>query len=255
MTGIERACANNGVDLLIFCTIHQNSDTIVHQELSSGKVDGVIVLAEPSNPIAGRLAKGSMPAVGVADAHENLTSIIPENEKGIEALVDLLWSQGHREIVFVAPAVDFESMVRRKLAYISAMQARGRQPQIARVDWSDSYDQIRNSITKNGRPTALCCWSDTAAYHLLAFCRAVGWSVPDDISITGYDGFLDGQFPYRRVNTVRIPWSEIAASAVNTLIKMRAGEEVPHELVFGTSLQAGDTVGQAPSRLRLSNQI
>jgi LacI family transcriptional regulator len=43
-------------------------------------------------------------------------------------------------------------------------------------------------LSKTNRPTALFCFADSIAYGAYAAARQLGLRIPDDVSVSGYDG-------------------------------------------------------------------
>jgi DNA-binding LacI/PurR family transcriptional regulator len=94
---------------------------------------------------------------------------------------------------------------------------------------------------RDERPTAVICWNDEFAYMLLDFCADNGIRVPGDLAVIGFDGAHTFPTPRQRLTTVFVPWSDLAETAVCSLVDMREGKAVPKQTFLPIHLQAGDT--------------
>lgn len=96
-------------------------------------------------------------------------------------------------------------------------------------------DLVRDGVT------AWVCAADHQAYRLLSDFQKFGISVPDECSITGYDGQLPPN-GLRQVTTIRMPFRDIGVSCVTSLIRkmqhpvaMRGNLQVSGELLIGAT--------------------
>jgi len=53
---------------------------------------------------------------------------------------------------------------------------------------AEATEAARQVLTKSDRPTALFCFADSIAYGAYAAARELGLRIPDDLSVSGYDG-------------------------------------------------------------------
>jgi DNA-binding LacI/PurR family transcriptional regulator len=103
-------------------------------------------------------------------------------------------------------------------------------------------DIVQRALTSSRPPTAIVCLADQFALEALDTARQLGLSVPQDVSITGYD-----DIPAARVaqlTTVRQPTADKGQQALRLLRKADSDTvdvTVPHELI------ERETLGPAPS--------
>jgi len=241
VTGIQHACDQIDIDLLLFGNLSKHPVSQIHRKLTSGKIDGVIVHAAPEDPVAELLAKGSLPAVAIADAQPSLPSIVADDVQGMEILVDYLWQKGHRKIAFSLPHLHFASVDLRLAAFESAVASRGGEASTVRMPWEDTRIHLEKFLATPGRPTAVCCWHDDSAYYLLQTCIEMGVRVPDDLAVVGFDGLQEGRIPGRKLVTAAVPWRSMAIDATTNLIELRGGGVVDPITRFPVTLVKGDT--------------
>jgi DNA-binding LacI/PurR family transcriptional regulator len=105
-------------------------------------------------------------------------------------------------------------------------------------------DQTRDGVT------AWLCAADHQAYDLIIALKERGFSVPADVSVTGFDGILR-PVGAPSLETVRIPYYEIGFAGSRRLNdKINKRFDSPQEILLECRLQEGETV--APPRQMLS---
>ena len=163
----------------------------------SRQIDGLIVLSLPVQPIEGeRLADAHFPTVLLDTGHPALPSVTINDHVGgmmsTRHLVDL----GHERIAFVGEPhrnpFGFIASRDREEGYIAAMDAAG-------FDVPETYIRRGPYLRTAGRqmanelfslaepPTAIVCSSDLQALGVIEAARASGRSVPEDLSVIGFD--------------------------------------------------------------------
>jgi DNA-binding LacI/PurR family transcriptional regulator len=89
--------------------------------------------------------------------------------------------------------------------------------------------------------TAAVCWGDPSAHALIAYCRSVGISVPQDLAIAGFNGIEPPVEPARVMTTVKAHWSTVAERSVHLLVDLLEGREAPMLTVLPVNFFPGDT--------------
>jgi len=59
------------------------------------------------------------------------------------------------------------------------------------------------------------------AYHAVSQMEAAGYRVPDDMAVTGFDGFRLWSSGHRLQTTVDAHWTEVGSAAVDELSQRR----------------------------------
>lgn len=132
--------------------------------------------------------------------------VLCDNRKGAEDAVSALIEAGHRSIACVSTPTRPSSIVDRIRGYETAMRKNGLIPlaaveadvetEIAGDTASDSaifrfshsdFHELQRLLDSPLAPTALFCINDYLAFSLLEYLIDRGISIPDDISIIGFD--------------------------------------------------------------------
>jgi LacI family transcriptional regulator len=154
-------------------------------------------------------------------------SIIPDDEGGGYAQARYLLERGHRNIGIVTLIPDIEATRLRANGMRRAFQEAGvvfdermmrpgyRGPVGNEV--SCVHEVAREFLTKT-RPTAIICGNDTIAMQIYAVAASLGLSIPQDLSIIGFDDFkLISETLSPQLTTVALPYFEIGRRAVEMM--------------------------------------
>lgn len=95
--------------------------------------------------------------------------------------------------------------------------------------------------------TAIICGSDVMALGVIREVRARGMSVPDDVSVIGFDDSPLMAFTDPPLTTIRQPARAMCDAAVKALLALLAGEDPgTHEMLFPPDLIIRQTTGPTP---------
>ena len=101
-----------------------------------------------------------------------------------------------------------------------------------RFSMSGAYDTAQAFFTQKPDTTAVFAMSDTIAMGVIRALKDMGRSVPEDVSIVGFDGIEMGKFFIPRLTTVEQPVDDIARESVQVLMDMLEGGELPGILLW-----------------------
>lgn len=240
-TGIQHACDELDLDFLIHGSVTGKDGNEIKMKLADGRVDGLIVHAPASDPVVACLTDANLPAVAIADKLPNTPSVVADDRCGMQLLIDYLWERGHRRIAYLTSHVELTSIQARSETFLRVMAERGGEASVTTFPWGRAKEFLEEWRQSPDAPTAMCCWNDNSAYHLIKTCLDIGIRIPEELAIVGFDGLLVTRLPARNLVTIHVPWDRIANEAVKMVLKQTHGESVPELTVFPVSLLAGDT--------------
>ncbi|MEV7098759.1 LacI family DNA-binding transcriptional regulator [Amycolatopsis sp. NPDC051045] len=122
-------------------------------------------------------------------------TVTDDDTTGAALVVDHLADLGHRHIAHIehhesdpARLAEMPNAVRAD-GYRKAMHARGLEPDIVSTTYTQEggYLGARQILARPERPTAIFAGADIVAMGVLTALSEAGLSVPDDISLAGYD--------------------------------------------------------------------
>ncbi len=250
-TAIQNAAGQRGYDILVHCNFSRTArDT--YRQVNGGRADGLLLFAPTlEDPLLPYLRASRLPVVLVnaEDPHRVLPSVRDDVESGMRQVAEALVRGGHQRIAVVTEAREHVDDAHARIRLLRRYLA---EAGVAIPDeWVIPYgagEALRGFLQRPERPTALFCWRDRIAYFALEICESVGISVPEELSIVGYDGLPWPAATRHTAASVYVDLEGLAASAVELLDKYVNGYrgEVT-QWTLPVTLTSGTTLGPAPS--------
>ncbi|MFH9736521.1 LacI family DNA-binding transcriptional regulator [Streptomyces roseolus] len=163
------------------------------------QMDGLILIA-PGTPRSEVLATAAVTptvVIGHHDASDAHDSVVDADDLGAGLVVDHLVALGHRDITLVAAAGNKAGRWRRTpeivLAdgYLKAMERHGLadRARVHHAAYSDDggYTAGIALLSGDDRPTAILTGADVAALGIYRAAADLGLSIPEEISLVGYN--------------------------------------------------------------------
>jgi len=178
--------------LLVDAAGEPERQLLLASQLRDQRVDGLIVHPlDPSDERWAELAE-SLPIVSIGDSLDGGRSageVLFDNRSGVTLALEHLHSLGHRRIGVLTPT-QTSTPDRPADRFVTAVSERlGLDVGIisSPPGFPAATVIAREVLSKTDRPTALFCFADSIAYGAYAAARELGLSIPEDISIAGYD--------------------------------------------------------------------
>jgi DNA-binding LacI/PurR family transcriptional regulator len=197
-----------------------------------------------SSALLPTLAAAKMPFVlthNVPQQHE-WPALCVDNRKAIAEATAHLVSLGHRHIVMAAGPMQQSDRARlRYLGYCDAMQQAGLTPQ-AMIEMpshiQSDFHPLLPLITAPSPLTAVICSNDLLAISLLGAAARAGVSVPNQLSVIGFDGIELGEQLSPSLASVVQPIALMGARAIDLLLNPVGGKThlLAHHLRLGESV-------------------
>lgn len=213
-----------------------------------------------------REVAAGLPVVCIGRTLEDdaIDSASSSDEAGMGAIVDLLVAQGHRGIIHLDGGAGSVS-ARRRDGFSSAIARHGLEKS-ARVlpGGNTEADGFRAAAKALGHtppigagsvpeptagvaaepPTAIVAFNDLAALGTIDAALKAGLSVPDDVSITGYDDSPIARTQRISLTSVRQDGQRLGSWAVGAAIeRLDEGRTSPRILLLEPELQVRGTTG------------
>ncbi|MFI7409383.1 LacI family DNA-binding transcriptional regulator [Streptomyces sp. NPDC049627] len=190
-------------------------------------VDAVIVIMEIHLLDAGtvQLPPGVHVVVVDSDAGDRYSVVDTDQADGARKAVRHLLDLGHRTVWHVAGPRTSYAGQRRTEAWRAVLEEAGRPvPQPLRGDWSaESGYAAGLSLADRPDCTAVFVANDQMALGLLRALHERGRSVPEDISVVGFDDLPEAAFFVPPLTTVHQDFAEVGRRCVqNVLRQVRA---------------------------------
>lgn len=204
---LNNLCFDNHYTLLICDTENNPEKEKAYLEFCIAKrCMGIILTEGMSNTLFQDI---SIPLVSLDRKEALKTSFVTsENYHSIRKVIDYLYNLGHRRIAFAAPKQDYDSIKSRYQGYRDELEKK-------QIPFYPEYIFREGSSlnTKLGKramqyflslpqmPTAVVCANDMIAMGLINEARAMNITIPDSLSVCGFDHVLTDLF-YPPLTTV-----------------------------------------------------
>ena len=174
-------------------------------------------------------------------------------------MVDYLCGLGHRRIAIITACEDDISIGRLRLnAYRQALLDHGipYDPDLVfhmtkddTYSFATGYKITKKILEKKTEFSALYATADTLAIGACRALKEAGLTVPDDISVAGFDGIDAGEYYIPSITTIRQPVEQLAAETAKMLFSLISGKEEPCSKVYD-----GELVVRESTKSRIAQQ-
>jgi LacI family transcriptional regulator len=226
----------------------EEKETVIPDVISENKVDGIIVLGQMSFEYLSVVKNTSLPLVFLDFYNEQLDvdSVISDSYFGAYTLTNYVISLGHREIGFVGNIFATSSILDRYLGYYKALITNKIPVNDAWLvqDRGDEGNYL-DFVLPDKMPTAFICNCDSVAYLFIRKLKKMGYKVPEQISVAGFDNYLYATLSSPRLTTVEVDMEMMAETAVHAVMsKVRGDTRSLGRKVIGCNLVIRDSVSE-----------
>ena len=262
--GMLSECRNNHYELLIHPCNHKAAD--LEEELTNlinhSRIAGV-VLTPPFSEMSGvstMLEQMQLPFVRIISGKEqskiNDSCILVNDHQAAFTITQHLIELGHREVGFLCGGHEHRSTIERLQGYQSALLDKGiKLKKRLVVEGEYSFDSgvkgTKKLLSQNIRPSAIFASNDEMAAGALFAARLMGISIPEELSIVGFEDSPFSRQTWPKLTTAHQPNQVIAQQAVSLLIAKIQGrskeyiEEKSLLKSFSPELVVRDSTGPA----------
>lgn len=233
---VQRA-RQNGYSVFVTDTAgDQSQEEEAIRQLLDRNVDGIVWFpVNDQNSIARLVTR--VPIVVLDRTIAGFDLVHADFFEGGRLAVEHLLGLGHRSIGIIAGPMDVKSMRDRIAGAKAALEPFG--PPAFMVENAFSVElegEVRDAIA-SGSTTAIFCGADLIAVGALRYARQIGVAVPDRLSIVGFDDIAWSEYSTPAMTTIELPVDEMAAEAVDTLLRKLDGEQDGNRrVIFNVSI-------------------
>ncbi|MFR8172739.1 MAG: LacI family DNA-binding transcriptional regulator [Marvinbryantia sp.] len=233
--------------------ITPNPETLEHDAETiekPGMFDGLIFLGILDKEVRERIDRIPLPKVYVDlyDVGYRSDSVVTESIYSAYEITKHLIRSGHREIGFVGTLGVTTSINDRYLGYMRALMEKGLKEQERwRIPDRDQAGRAVDLQLPQELPEAFMCNCDETAFRLVRELKRRGLSVPEDVSVVGFDDDIYAGLCEPQLTTVAVDMKEIGRTAVKCMVRRmeRTGTEnsegevcrIPGKLIFRDSVR------------------
>jgi DNA-binding LacI/PurR family transcriptional regulator len=263
IAGVESELSARSIALTIQLVRDVREEIAVYRRWwAERRVDGVLMVdLRFDDPRVEELVSLGLPAVVVGGPVENraLPAVWHDEAYVVDEAVRYLAALGHTRIARVAGVSDFVHTAQRTEAFRSVARELGLHGEVVSTDYTPESGAraTRKLLVAPEPPTAIVYDSDVLAVTGLGVVQHMGFSVPDDVSIVGWDDSLISQVVHPPLTAVTRDIEAYGVTATRHLLAAidgRATEDVEAlrgELTLrGTTGRPRASTEPKPGRLR-----
>jgi DNA-binding LacI/PurR family transcriptional regulator len=241
---------SHGYDIT-FINKHIGLKTMSYYEHSKYRgVDGVVIACiDFSDPDVIELIHSDLPVVTIDHVFDNRTAIVSDNVKGMRDLILYIYEKGHRKISFIHGA-DSSVTKNRVGSFYKTLNELGIDIPDEYVksgiyhDAETTYRLTKDILELKDRPTCIIFPDDFSCVGGINAIKDYGLSIPEDISIAGYDGVLLSQVLDPKLTTLKQDTKALGKNAAEKLIALIENPKanIIERVVVEGSLIPGESV-------------
>ncbi len=224
LDSFKREAEESGYDITFISAGARGMTYLDHSRYRG--VDGVVIACvDFDDKDVLELINSDIPVVTIDHVFDNRIAVVSDNIAGMRDLVEYVHSFGHERIAYIYG--DDTAVTRNRVAsYYNTMRKLG-------IRTDDNYaiasayrdpklagEYTRQLLDMSNRPTCILYPDDYSAIGGLNAIEEEGLSVPDDISVVGYDGLYVSQIMRPRLTTYEQNAGEIGRIAARSLIDL-----------------------------------
>lgn len=246
---LERGMRSNGYDVILCCTGYDlEAKQKYFNLLRSKRVDAIILagskfvemrpkdneyLLDAAKKLPIMLVNGYLEG-------ENIYSTLCDDHAAVFDAVSQLLSSGKRRILYLYTSYSF-SGVNKLEGYRDAHQRFGLKPDASLIrqcpkDISVSKDMLLALWEGGLRFDAVMTSDDSLAVGAVKFANAAGLSIPDGLSVIGYNDSILARSTDPEITSVDSKVEALCTTTINTLMGVFSGMNVPSRTTIASDL-------------------
>lgn len=190
--------------------------------------DGVVVICvNYYDPEVLELVQSDIPVVTIDHVFNNVCSVVSDNAKGMRELVQYVYNKGHRRIAYIHGVNSAVAVTQSRLSsfYKTAEELGVKIPDeyIKSAPYRDTKAAGMATIellSLKERPTCIFYPDDFACYGGINVIKEHGLSIPDDISVVGFDGIRIARHIEPKLTTLKQDAAQLGRRAAEKVISL-----------------------------------
>ncbi|MCD8501178.1 MAG: LacI family DNA-binding transcriptional regulator [Bacillaceae bacterium] len=212
----------------------------IKEHINLQKLIGIICIGKISTEHLIGLQQLLVPIVMIDNEDPIIKSdtIFKDNFGGVNKMTKHLIALGHKQLLFVGDVEYSLSFYDRWLGFRIACEQAGVNKRHSDSPLPLSYKEFEHKfkhwisqIEKNSPsfPTAFVCANDDIAVNTMKALKGLGFRVPEDCSVTGFDNLEVGMYTKPSISTVQVMKESIGNRAVSKLMWRISNDQFPPE--------------------------
>lgn len=249
---VEKACLEQNAEPVM---MQYDEDSAVYRSIA-GKVNGILAIGQFTEERIRAMEQctGNLVFLDSSPDEEKYCSVQTNYETGVRQGIAFLVHMGHRRIAFVGPKDSLNSRgVRapeeRRRMFAAICREYDGQVEPFYVDTTgstrDAAVQIGNYYDRNKENpvTAFFAYNESTAIGTMRGIRGAGLTVPEDVSVLGYNDTVLASFLQPQLSGIHIYTADMAQMGVEMLRKVMNGDmKIPVKILIPTGIAQRESV-------------
>jgi LacI family sucrose operon transcriptional repressor len=214
--------------------------------LAKQKAAGIILLATQITDLhLQAISEINIPVLLVGQQHDEIYSLVHDNEEAGYAMGKYIIEQGHRRLAFLGVSeTDIAVGVKRKEGFKRA----AREVSNCDVRYFETNSNMSEAVASalaifdGFFPSALVCATDDIAIGAVKAAYTKGMHVPANLSVTGFGGYEMTAMMNPALTTVKFYFTRIGKTAAQHIVELVNGKEIPMLTYSGFDIIARESV-------------
>ncbi len=247
IVSFQREINRQGYDLVFVDKLLRTQQGNYVQNCISRNISGVLIFGFIIDDMTYSLLKSDIKTVVFDYYGEDSHSVRSNSVEAMETLTDYVLDCGHKDVVVVLGDDNIVADYRLEGVHnsFSKHEMALDNYHIRRIPYYDTlaaYKMTQEIIQNDPNVTCIMFPDDYTACAAIKAANAVGKRVPEDISITGFDGTdVSGLLPHY-LTTMKQDTDKIGTALAKNLIDLIKGKEIPQVTELKAILLQGETV-------------
>ena len=230
---LGRLLSAQGYHMLLFTGFKDRDSDPVFDQIMRYRVDGIILASTGlSSELSEECAAAGIPVVlfNRTTTRDAVSSVTTNNYEGGRKVADFLVAGGHKRFGYIAGLANSSTNRDRQAGFIDGLAAHGvSKLEIRTGDYSGSQAAIaaRALLALPKRLDAMFVANDHMAIAVIDVARSeFGLTLPDDISVVGYDNVGPASWPGYAITTVSQPMEVMVAGTVELMMRQIESRQI-----------------------------
>lgn len=241
MEGMSYYAEDKGIDIFLFLTYSQYKETEeynigefnIHRLPDFSDFDGVVIVPgslsseKESERIRQELTAQNIPAVSIGERREGMGYVSCENYNSVCVMAEHMAEEhGVRRVKIMAGHRENSESNDRIKGIKETFKKYGvtiEESDIFYCNWE--YNTVKKATkglltSRDGLPDLIMCANDYSAMAVCTSLEEEGYSVPDDVLVTGYDNVDAGRAYSPSITTLAQPYGDMGYGSIEMLYEM-----------------------------------
>lgn len=255
LTGVYNYTDQENIDFVFLATSTMKQNKKSFREFINEKgISGAVVQGLKMNdPYFKEIEDANFPValIDMVSSADNVCNVSIDNEKASEEAIQVLIDKGHKSIGMINGRREAYVSVEREAGYIKALKNNHLELNQEYVQYANFSEKIsveitRDLLTNHPEITALFCASDLMAIGAMKAISELGMSIPEDISIIGFDDIVLNEFLTPKLSSISQNMEIIGYEAARRAHQMIQGKKIESQIHIQHDVIIRESVGDVP---------